>query len=87
MLYYIGMITKKYLEDHSTDKAFYSDYDDGRWTSERNKVKWFPKSICKFGEQNDIGWMEVCIPEWFFRKNQIEYRRCLDIQWKGLEEL
>lgn len=86
-MYYTGMITEKYFEDHSTNRAFYSCYDDGRWISERNDHVWFPKSICKFGKPNDIGWLEVCIPVWFFQKNNIDHRRCIDIQWNGIKSL
>lgn len=86
-LYYVGMITEKYLNDHSTNKAFYSSYDDGRWKNDRNDRVWFPKSICKFGEPNDVGWVKVCIPLWFFQKNNIEYQRCVDIQWNGVKEI
>lgn len=78
--YYVGYIGKKILENHSTEKAFYTDYNlDGFG---KCKPVWIPKSICKFGEPNEFGNMKVYIPQWWFINNPtIDHRRFMDISW------
>lgn len=79
--YYAGIINAKILDAHSTAKAFYTEYDRGNWASGHNSMVWIPKSICQFGEPNEFGNLVVRVPAWFFNRNSLEYRRCIDIQW------
>lgn len=79
-LYYAGMIGEKILRNHSTEKAFYSAYDSNGFG--KGKPVWIPKSICKFSEPNECGWVEVYIPQWWFMKNPaLDFRRLRDIEW------
>lgn len=79
--YYTGYMGAQILANHSTEKAFYTEYARGNFASGHNTVLWIPKSICKFEEPNEFGNVVVRVPAWFFNKNQLEYRRCVDIQW------
>lgn len=86
-VYFKGMIHSDTIKNHQTEKAFYVDIDDGRWGSRRNKHMWIPKSICKIGDPNEVGWCEILVPAWFFKKNRVEYQRVLDISWNSIEEV
>jgi hypothetical protein len=78
--YFAGYISKEALDNHSTEKAFYTHYNSNGFG--KGKPVWIPKSICKFGEPNEFGNMKVFIPQWFFSKNPtIDYKRFLDIRW------
>lgn len=79
-LYYNGMIHDTTLLN-GTDKAFYVDIDNGRWSAAGNKKLWIAKSICEIGKANELGWHKISIPRWLFAKNKIDYKRILDIDF------
>lgn len=83
MTYLKGMIHDITLA-HGTEKAFYVDVDDGRWSSERNKHMWIPRKLCVIGEANECGWHDIMIPHWLFIKNKIDLGRLTDIIEKRL---
>lgn len=84
--YYVGYMSAQILANHSTTKAFYTEYARGNWASGHNTMTWIPKSICRFDEPNECGNVKVYIPVWFFTKNQLDYMRCIDIIWCSNDE-
>ena len=82
-IYYCGKIGDEILKNHSTEKAFFVGYDVSGFG--KAKMVWIPKSICKFRkpceDAKELGWTEVCIPQWFFNKNQVDHRRFVEVNW------
>ena len=77
---YFSCLVHDITLDHGTDKAFYVDVDSGRMgTDARNSHFWIPRSVCKIGEANELGWHEILIPQWLFTKNRIDYHRVKDL--------
>lgn len=83
--YFCGKIDVNILKNHSSEKAFFISYDYNGFGKYR--MLWIPKSICKFGDKpNEFGWISVCIPRWFFVKNNLEYARFDEIRWNCNDE-
>ena len=70
---------------HGTDKAFYVEIDDGRWTSDRNGYFWISRKLCEISEPNECGWCDILVPAWVFNKNRVDYHRVRDINWNGVK--
>lgn len=67
--YHIARIHESTLQSHSTAKAFYSVVASGRMGRETsNNMVWFAKSVCKFSEPNEVGYVTVYIPAWLLNK-------------------
>ena len=76
--YFKGIIHKSVLEN-GTAKAFFVDYDDGRYSAARNGHIWIPRSLCITETPNELGYLKILIPQWFFKQNRIEYSRITNI--------
>ena len=68
--------------NNGTDKAFYVNIDDGRYSSRRNQRFWIPRSVCEIDDKpNDVGWCKILIPEWIFTRARLDYHRVLEINF------
>lgn len=73
-----GMIYKDIIT-RGTGKAFYVEVNTYGLGIRCDRV-WIPRSICKVGEPNDVGYCKIEIPTWFFKNARVDYNRVVDIQ-------